>query len=319
MQDQAQPRLDGDARALSKLRFKLAAAVAASALLCGLPAVASDTNLPALVSPSTPSRLPGKMVFAALVTPNLVAAEKFYTNLFGWQFQNAYSGRVLIGQASLNGRVVAAVVQREMQPGQWPAWRSFLSTTDVDTSVQVAVQNGASVLVKPHDIANIGRDALLLDPQGAVFGMLNSSSGDPADRLASPGEWIWSSLVTTDPAADAAFYKTVFGYDTYDPADPVDPKHLILASQNFARASVNPIPTDHPVSHPRWISYVRVTDLAAMIGRATELGAHVVVPAHNDRNGGNIALIADPAGALFGLLEWTDDSDTGNASAGDAK
>ena len=248
-----------------------------------------------------------------------MSAEKFYTNLFGWQFQNAYSGRVLIGQASLNGRVVAAVVQREMQPGQWPAWRSFLSTTDVDAGVQTAVQNGASVLVKPHDLANIGRDALLLDPQGAVFGMLTSGSGDPADKLAAPGEWIWSTLVTADPAADAAFYKTVFGYETYDPADPADPKHVILASQNFARASVNPIPTDHPVSHPRWISYLRVTDMAEAIGQATALGAHVVVPAHDDRNGSTIALIADPGGALFGLLEWADDPDAGNASAGDAK
>ena len=261
------------------------------------------------------------MVFAALVTPDLVGAERFYTNLFRWQFQNAYAGNILIGQASFDGRIVAAIVQRPLREGQAPAWRSFLSTADVDGAVNLAVQHGAKLLVPPHDLANLGRDALLADPQGAVFGMLMSSSGDPADTLAAPGEWIWSSLVTTDPAADANFYKMTFGYQTFDAADPQDPRHLTLTSQNLARASINPIPADHPVSRPRWISYVRVEDMNAVVATASTLGAHVVVPPHQDRNGGSIALLADPAGALFGLLEWADDPgiNASGQAAGDAK
>jgi predicted enzyme related to lactoylglutathione lyase len=259
------------------------------------------------------------MIFAALLTPDLVGAEKFYTDLFGWQFQNAYVGERLIGQASFNGRTVAAIVQKQMPPGERPAWRSFLSTADVDGSVGLATQHGATVLVKPHDLANIGRDALLADPQGAIFGLLTSSSGDPADVAAAPGEWIWSTLVAPDPAADAAFYKAVLGYETYTGSDSADLGHVTLASKDFARASVNPIPTDHPVAHPRWISYVRVSDTAAAISHATALGAHVVVPAHDDPNGGSVALIADPAGALFGLLQWQDDPAGDAATVGDAK
>ncbi|WP_428395338.1 VOC family protein [Lichenicoccus sp.] len=259
------------------------------------------------------------MVFAALVTPDLVAAERFYTDLFGWQFQNAYVRRHLFGEASINGRVVAAIVQKPIRHGERPAWRSFLSTEDVEKSAQVAVQHGASMLLGPHEIANLGRDALLTDPQGAVFGMLTSSSGDPADTLAAPGAWIWSSLITHDPETDAAFYKAVFGYDVFDLPDPQEAKHVILASQTYARASVNPIPTKHPALHPRWISYVRVLDIAAMVGHATTLGAHVVVPPHQDRNGGTIALVADPAGAIFGLLALPDDAGPGDTAAGDAK
>jgi predicted enzyme related to lactoylglutathione lyase len=279
-------------------------------------------DLPPLVpqaAPAGPVRLPGKMVFAALVTPDLVGAEKFYTDLFRWQFQNANVGGRLIGQASFNGRTVAVIAQLPLQKGAMPAWRSFLSTGDVDGSLALAVQHGATLLVKPHDLANIGRDALLADPQGAVFGLLTSSSGDPADVATAPGEWIWSTLVTSDPIADAAFYKTVFGYQTYDAADPSERGHITLASADFARASVNPMPSDHPVLHPRWISYVRVSDLTAMVARATALGAHVVVPPHNDPHGGGVSLIADPAGALFGLLEWQDDPAPGAATAGDAK
>ena len=290
----------------------------AAASAMSMPAQAASAALPKLVSPASPTRLPGKMVFAALVTPDLIAAERFYTDLFRWRFQNAYVGRTLLGEASFNGRVVAAIVQKSLREGRRPAWRSFLSTKDVEKSVQVAVQHGASMLLEPHEVANLGRAALLADPQGAVFGMLTSSSGDPADTLAAPGEWIWSSLITNDPETDVAFYKAVFGYDSFDLPQPQDAKHVILASQTYARASVNPIPANHPALRPRWISYVRVLDMAVTVGEATKLGAHVVVPPHEDR-GGTVALIADPAGALFGLLALSDDAGPGDTAVGDAK
>lgn len=277
------------------------------------PVRAISADLPPLVSPASPEHHAGKMVFAVLMTPDLVAAERFYANMFSWNFHNFYSGSTLVGQASLNGHVVAAIVQKTIPQGRNPVWRSFLSIGDVDKAAALAVQHGASVLLTPHDLPAIGRDALLIDPQGAVFGMLASSSGDPPDILAAPGEWIWSSLITTDPDTDAAFYGAVFGYDLFKLPDPQDARHLILASDGYARASVNPMPVDRPVSHARWISYVRVTDMTAMSAKLVALGGHVVLAPHADRNGGMIALMSDPAGALFGLLEWSDDV------AGDAK
>jgi predicted enzyme related to lactoylglutathione lyase len=71
------------------------------------------------------------------------------------------------------------------------------------------------------------------------------------------------------------------------------------------------MPSDHPVTHPRWISYVRVADMTTTVNNATTMGATVIVPPHQERNGGTIAILADPAGALFGLLQWADNPDTG--------
>ena len=273
----------------------------------------TPADLPALTPAPTAAHLVGKMVFGALVTPDLIPAERFYSSLFGWRFTNAYLGRTLYGQASLDGRTVAAIVQRPMAAGQRPAWRSFLSTADMTQTLDAAVAHGASVLVAPHELANIGRDAVLIDPQGAVFGMLSSAGGDPPDVAAQPGEWIWSSLVTNDPQAEAAFYRAVFSYDVFPSPDPKQASHLILASGSYSRASVNPLPTTHTVSHPRWISYVRVANLATAVSDVTQLGGTVVVPPHQDSQGGTIALAADPRGALFGLLQWSDDDDTGDA------
>ena len=296
----------GSGRLRRLLALGLAAAVGSG--VAGS-ARAASSDLPGLVVPPSTERHAGKMVFTELVTPDLAGARQFYGGLFGWTFQ----GTGVFAQASLGGRLVAGIVQRPLPTGRQPGWLSFLAAGDVEAADAVATQHGAKLLFAPHPIANLGREAVLADPQGAVFAVMASSSGDPADILAQPGEWIWSSLITTDPAADAAFYKTVFGYDVFDTQDPQDANHLILASGHYARASVNPIPASWTAGRPRWLSYVRVTDMTATIAKVGTLGGRVVLPPRLDRHGGEIALVADPQGALFGLLEWSDDAAGGSA------
>jgi predicted enzyme related to lactoylglutathione lyase len=162
-----------------------------------------------------------------------------------------------------------------------------------------------------------GREAVLADPQGAVFAVLASSSGDPPDYLAEPGDWIWSSLITRDPDTDAAFYQTLFGYEVYDLPGEAEAgaEHFMLASDGYSRASVNPLPETRPNMHPHWLNYVRVDDAAATAANVVALGGRVLVEPRPDRQGGKIALVADPQGAPFGLLEWTDNATTSGAAS----
>ncbi len=280
---------------------------AALASVAAAPARAAPSDLPPLVSPPSAEHHRGKVVFAELVTPDLDAARRFYGGLFGWSFQDAGGGVNRFTQASVNGRVVAGIVQRPLPSGRRPAWLTFMAADDAAKAAALATHSGAKLLFEPHRIANLGQEAILADPQGAVFAVLASSSGDPPDLLAEPGEWIWSSLITTDPDADASFYRSLFGYEVFNLPDAQDARHLILASESYARASVNPIPPSRPNARPRWVSYVRVEDATAMAARVAAMGGRVVLPPQLDRHGGKIALVADPQGALFGLLEWSSD------------
>jgi predicted enzyme related to lactoylglutathione lyase len=49
-----------------------------------------------------------------------------------------------------------------------------------------------------------------------------------------------------------------------------------------------------------------VRSVSDTTARVTERGGKILVPAHLDRHGGAVAVVADPAGAPFGLLEWND-------------
>jgi predicted enzyme related to lactoylglutathione lyase len=86
---------------------------------------------------------------------------------------------------------------------------------------------------------------------------------------------------------------------------------VLLASSNFTRASINPLPS--PNMKPRWVNFVRVDDAASMSAKAVALGARVLVPPHMDRHGGKIAIVADPTGAAIGLMEWSENAPAGRA------
>jgi hypothetical protein len=123
--------------------------------------------------------------------------------------------------------------------------------------------------------------------------------------LAAPGEWIWSSLLVRDPAQEATFAKAVFGYDVFDLPSDDGAVHVILSSDDYARASVNSLPSSgHRRAH--WLNFIRVMNAAESSAKAVSLGGRVLVEPHEDRHGGNIAVIADPAGAPIGLMEWSD-------------
>jgi predicted enzyme related to lactoylglutathione lyase len=285
------------------VRRLLAALIAG---VCASAAIAASPTLAPLSNSASPEHHVGKIVFVQLVTPDIAASKQFYAGLFGWTFHDVKEGERDYADAFLDGRLVAGLLQKKIPANakRQPAWLSFVAVRDVDAAQKAAVGAGAKLLFGPRDFPNRGREAVLADPQGAVFALLASSSGDGADELASPGEWIWSSLLTSAPDEGAGFYQKIFGYEVFDSTDDDDRQHLMLATDGYARASANMLPAKRPGMQPHWLNYVRVDDAAAMSAKAVTLGGRVLVEPRVDRHGGMLAIVADPNGAAFGLLEW---------------
>lgn len=277
-------------------------------LACTASVFAAPPPLPALVEPASQEHHVGKVIFVELVTPDIDAAKHFYAELFGWSFRDFQDRGSRYAGAYLDGHLVAGLIHKAVPAGEkrQPAWLTFIAVRDVDAAKKVALQHGAKVLLEPRSLPDRGREAVFADPQGAVFAVLASSSGDPSDVLPAPGEWIWSSLITRDPDSDAAFYQTLFDYEVFDlPADEGS-RHLLLAADDYARASANTLPANRPRAHPHWLNYIHVDDAVKMTAKVVALGGRVLVEPRVDRHGGQVAVVADPFGAPFGLLEWTD-------------
>jgi predicted enzyme related to lactoylglutathione lyase len=265
----------------------------------------SSLEFPPLMQPKAAGH-PGKFIWAELATPDLAAAEHFYGGMFGWTFRDIRTDKLVYAVASLGDAPIAGLVQRS-EPRRQPAWLPFLSVSSVREAGQRILAHGGKELKPPRAYRLRGQQAIYADPQGAVFAVLNSPNGDPPDVLAAPGEWIWTALMTRDPDSDAAFYQDVFGYEVFPLPSGARGEHLLLASDNYARASVNPLPltSDTP---PHWLGFVRVSDVGRAAGQAKALGGRVLVEPHPDRHGGTVALLEDPAGAAIGVMDWTQTS-----------
>lgn len=268
--------------------------------------MAEPPLLPPLNDPPAAGLLPGKVVWADLVAPDVDAARKFYGELLGWSYRTLEEGGRPYTLAYRSGLAVAGMIQRRGDDARDASgrWIGFVSVADVPAAVARTTQRGGRVLVEGRVVPDRGEMALLADPDDVPFGVLRSASGDREDLLADYGEWIWALYQGPAAASAAAFYQDLAGYEVVPDDRYFDVPHYLLVSGGYARASVVEIAADRPRLRPGWLHFVRVADVQAALARIPALGGRVLVAPRADLAQGRIAVVADPGGAPLGLMAW---------------
>lgn len=277
-------------------------------LLASLGAAAQDESLPPLpplTDPPTAQHLPGKFVWADLFTSDMEANRKFYTELFGWEWRWISQPPRPYGMFYSGDFAVAGMARREAPEGveRYGRWVHYISVTRVGGAEEAIVGRGGRSLLPTRTAADRGTFAIVADPQGAVLGVMRSSSGDPGDYRAEFGEFMWFELFSHDVDAAADFYQAVFGYDVVDKASSPDIVDYILQSGEHSRAGIGALRKDSE-TRPTWLGYIRVEDVAATVSKAEALGGEVILAPSPANLDGDLAIIADPTGTPFGVLRW---------------
>lgn len=269
---------------------------------------AAGADLPPLNSPATTDCYPGKFIWGDLFTADPAAAEKFYTGLFGWTAatieRTTSSGTHPYIVLSVGDRPIAGITKRpaRMQDEVHGRWVGYVSVPDVGQAIAAAAAGGGHVLSQTKDLPQRGTQGIFTDADGAMLGVMHSSSGDPGEYLPEPGEWTWAELFARDPAAAGLYYHTVIGYDRIPDTRTDRPNHFILVSGGYSRASVTAVPA-RPKAHPAWLLFVRVASVKDTVARAVSLGGRVLVPPSDAPKEYWRAVIADPTGAYIGVVE----------------
>lgn len=123
---------------------------------------------------------PGALCWAELDTNDTNSAGSFYTALFGWgkkgggeaANQTAYT-EWQQGGKSIGGMMT---IPKEWGPVP-PNWLVYFASADVDATAKKAGELGGAAVVPPTDIPDMGRFAVLRDPQGAVFAVFRPAMG----------------------------------------------------------------------------------------------------------------------------------------------
>ena len=116
----------------------------------------------------------GAFSWNELMTTDVEAAKAFYSALFGWSMQKFEPGEMDYTMASIGKQEVAGIMAIPKEAaGMPPCWGAYVTVADVDALLTRATQLGGKTIVPPHDIPEVGRFAVIQDPQGAMLSIIS--------------------------------------------------------------------------------------------------------------------------------------------------
>jgi len=234
------------------------------------------------------------------VSPHTVCGHAISTNL---DTGVAVDSNVRGGQAtpdvegppvvSAPGGQVAHIQPPENGP---PSWCNFLSVEDLDASTALAAAKGGVVLLPPTPLP-AGRFSVVTTPSGAMFGLYEPID---ADEMATPGHGSihWVEVQSTSLEQDVAWFEAVFGFTTRLEQMAMGP-YYILEVDGVARGGLMASQSGRSMV----IAWVRVDNLDETLTLVQGQGGKVVSKIIDDPEVGRMAVVLDPSGAAFGVVQ----------------
>ena len=125
----------------------------------------------------------GKVWWNELNTHDAKAARDYYAATCGWTFDNMplaggngdYFVAMRDGVPTAGILDLTAISGMEKVP---PHWLTYFAVADVDASAKASESAGGRVQRAPWDIPGVGRIAIVVDPTGAMMGLMTPANRD---------------------------------------------------------------------------------------------------------------------------------------------
>ena len=253
----------------------------------------------------------GSFIWYELMTTDPAGAKVFYDAVVGWNVEAQSSfpnGYRMIGRS--DGKFAGGVLplNDEMQQhGARPTWLGYIYVEDVDASVAAIEKLGGKTYLQPFDIPNVGRVAMVTDPQGAPFYIMKPIP--PANEPEAKSDVFsateqqrvgWNELSTSDPAAARRFYTGQFGWEDKDFMDMGEMGEYRFLDHDGTR--IGALCGLMPGSQPKWRYYFCVPSIGAAKSAAEQHGGTIHMGPHQVPTGDYIIIGSDPQGAEFALV-----------------
>lgn len=247
---------------------------------------------------------PGTFCWVELSTTDQAAAKAFYGGLLGWEADDrpVGDGGYVYSMMQVDADNVAAIAtqpDQQREAGVPPMWNSYVSVESADTTAERAKELGATVHAPPFDVMDVGRMAVIQDPQGAFFMLWQPWAHFGAALVNAPGALVWNELSSPDPDGSSAFYSGLFGW-TVAPFEGSAEPYLSIKNGSTNAGGIRPL--TQPGAPPYWLVYFGVEQLDSALAKVQELGG-TKHAGPIDISIAKIAIVADPQGAVFALYD----------------
>lgn len=121
----------------------------------------------------------GVFSWCELMTTDVEAAKRFYSELFGWT-THTHTHDYVEGMGEVEYTLIKAgetevggmMAWPPQSRGNPPYWGVYVTVDDVDAAADKARELGGAIVVPLTDIPGVGRFCVIRDPQGAVISMI---------------------------------------------------------------------------------------------------------------------------------------------------
>jgi predicted enzyme related to lactoylglutathione lyase len=119
----------------------------------------------------------GEICWQELNTRDLTAAAEFYTGLFGWTLEQTQTTEMPYKEIHANGKPVGGMMEINDCWGEhWQQipsyWLTYIAVDDIVESIEKIKKHGGSVRVEPFEAPGVGKMAVVLDPAGIAFSII---------------------------------------------------------------------------------------------------------------------------------------------------
>jgi len=244
-------------------------------------------------------------IWYELNTSDIDAAIAFYGKVVGWTVkrseQPGMDYRMIRAGDTDVGGIMAIPTEATGMP---PAWYGYVDVADVDAEVTAFEAAGGKVAWPANDLPEVGRMAMLVDPQGAMIYVMtplprNDGRQSTSYSPGTPGHCGWNEYHARDWTAAFDFYAGRMGWEKGVAMDmgPMGTYQVFDADGVQTGGMMN-----NPMPQQAWLFYFNTGDIDAAVTRITDNGGAIQLPPM-EVPGGQWAVVArDPQGAMFGLL-----------------
>ncbi|MFI0895869.1 VOC family protein [Streptomyces sp. NPDC020983] len=247
----------------------------------------------------------GAPCWADVALPDLAAAQRFYGELFGWEFEDQGEDFGHYTLARREGEAVAGLMPGP-GPAAPPGWTVYFASPDARAAAARVTEAGGRILFGPDDAGESGVMAGAADPAGALFGVWQAGGRQGFGVTDVPGSFCWAETWTREPGAVDRFYAAVFGYRSEQVGDGEHFDYAVWSPPSGPERRFGgrlALGADTPAGVPEGFRvYFAVADCDAAAAAVRALGG--TVPREpRDSPEGRVAFVTDDAGTPFAIID----------------
>ncbi|MBL1242101.1 MAG: VOC family protein [OCS116 cluster bacterium] len=116
---------------------------------------------------------PGNSGWIEFSGPNAKQAQEFYSKVAGWNVVPVPAGDAQYPAIMLEDGPIGGF---SPMPAATGSWLIYVTVSDVNAATQTAKDLGANIEIEPRDVPGVGRQSIIVDPQGARIALITYES-----------------------------------------------------------------------------------------------------------------------------------------------